>query len=390
MTNARGEARSLVRGSITTTDQPKAPQQGVVMNLRLLIRAVIPLLLAPCAGGQQMCGGSGESVGTARVVPNIIVPVATVNCDMMRARTNDSWGVGQQSVTEIPSRAELLRRIAVYEAAARGAKPTGASDATVAKAYARLGSLYQDAAMYDQSEAALEHAISLLRGDAQSISQLAMDINYLGSLHREMGKLRQAEKEELEALRLRQSLGDSLEIARSWNALAALYFKKRKYTLSRDFAQRAVDEFSVNKKADVVDGISSRFNLSVAMCYAKDCPSAIPLLKDAIAMAKTAFKTNDFPLGEGKFFLGFAYWKSGDSADAAVYMKEGTDTMKEELGWGHPAYLSALAHYARFLRENSRVEEAEAVERQIRRAETVVDVHSVQARNGMESLGEFH
>jgi hypothetical protein len=67
-------------------------------------------------------------------------------------------------------------------------------------------------------------------------------------------------------------------------------------------------------------------------------------------------------------------------------MEEGTSMMKEQLGWGHPAYLSALGQYARFLRENRLVEDAETVERQIRRAEAVVDVHSVQTRDGADSL----
>ena len=60
--------------------------------------------------------------------------------------------------------------------------------------------------------------------------------------------------------------------------------------------------------------------------------------------------------------------------------------MKEQLGWRHPTYINALGYYARFLRENRRVEDAEAAEREIRRAESVVDVHSIQTRNGMDNV----
>jgi hypothetical protein len=289
-------------------------------------------------------------------------------------------------MTEIPTRAVLLQRISVYEAAAKEAEAAGASDDTVAKVYAQLASFYEEAGMYSQSEVALGHAVTLLRRNAESSSQLATNINYLGMLHAEMGKMREAEREELEALRLRQNAGDSLEIARSWNALSAFYFKERKYAPSRDLAQRALDEFSRDKQADVIDRISSRLNLSLALCYMKECPSAIPVLKDTIAISKIAFKPTDFPVGEGEFLLGFAYWKSGDVAGANEYMEEGTSMMKAQLGWGHPAYLNALGQYARFLRENRRVEDAEAIERQIRRAEGVVDVHSIQTRDGTDSL----
>jgi tetratricopeptide (TPR) repeat protein len=326
---------------------------------------------------------------------NFIVPVATAGCEKLSASAddpdgpNDPWGVGQQSLIEVPTRAELLRRISVYEAAAKQAQSAGASDDAVAKIYARLASFYGDAAMYSQSEGALDHSVALLRRNAELSGQLATNISYLGMLHIEMGKMREAEREEMEALKLRQNLGDSLGIARSWNALSELYFKERKYTPSRDLAQRALDEFSRNREADVVDRISSRMNLSLALCYMKDCPSAVPVLKDAVAIAKFAFKANDFPVGEGEFLLGFAYWKSGDVAGANEYMEEGTSMMKEQLGWGHPAYLSALGQYARFLRENRRVEDAEAVERQIRRAEAVVDVHSIQTRDA-DSLAGLH
>jgi len=384
--NARGEARSLVHVSTTNNEPSKAPQQGVAMNLRLLIRLVFVLLLALCAPGQEICSGNSESAQPTRTGANFIVPVTTSVSDTTSANPGDSWGVGQQSVTEIPTRVELTQRIAVYEAAARGAESAHASDATVAKIYARLASLYEDAAMYERAEADLKHAISLLRGDVEWRGQLAEDLNNLGLLHGETGKLHEAQKEELEALRIRESLGGSLEIARSWNSLSGLYFKEHKYAISRDFAQRAMDEFSVNTQADVVDRITSRFYLSMAMCYTKDCPSAVPLLKDAVDMAKTAFKPNDYPVGEGKFLLGFAYWKSGDAARASESMQEGTAIMKEQLGGGHPTYLNALGQYAQFLRENKREEDAKAIELQIRQAESVVNVQSIQTRKDGDSL----
>jgi hypothetical protein len=57
--------------------------------------------------------------------------------------------------------------------------------------------------------------------------------------------------------------------------------------------------------------------------------------------------------------------------------------MDIQLGWGHPAYLKALTFYAQFLHEDRQVEAANIVERQIRQAEAVVDVHSIQTAQGM-------
>jgi tetratricopeptide (TPR) repeat protein len=356
------------------------------MNFRRMVGPVLALLLAPCAGGEQVCRGDDESLRPARAAANVIVPVATAGCDQGAAKPEDASGVSPRSGTELPTRAEFLREIALYETAAREARSAHASDVAVAKVYGQLASYNGNAGMYEQAEAALEHAISLLRGHAESSRELADDMDYLGSLHGVMGKLRQAEREELESLRLWEGLGDSLGIARSWSALSGIYFRQRKYAISRDFARKAVAEFSADKQANFSDRVAARLNLAQALCHTKECPSAVPLLKETVAMAKLAFRPSDFPVGEAEFLLGFAYWKTGDVAGASEFMEQGVAIMKGQLGWGHPAYRNALANYAQFLRENRRVEDAELVERQIRRVESVVDVHSLQTSKNVDGF----
>ncbi len=139
----------------------------------------------------------------------------------------------------------------------------------------------------------------------------------------------------------------------------------------------------MNKQANVYDRIVARSALSLAICYLKDCPSAIPLLKDTVEEAKAKLQPDDFPIGFGDFLLGYAYWKSGNVSAAGQHLQDGTAAMKRQLGWGHPAYVGALKQYELFLRENRQVEAANVVERQIRQAQAVVDVHSIQTRQGM-------
>jgi tetratricopeptide (TPR) repeat protein len=358
------------------------------MKLRLLMGFVLALSVVPYSGSQVTCSGDGgEGALPARASGHFVVPTTTVGCDMAGVRSSsDRVDAIRQPVAEVATRAETMRRIGVYEAALRGPGVASTRGDVVAKAYTLLASLYEDVAMNDRAEAALKHSIALSRGSAEWSGELATGLNDLGLLHAEQGRLHEAEKEQLEALRLRESLGDSLDIARSWSSLSGLYFKEHKYRVSREFAQRAMEEFSANNNADVVDKISSRLYLSMAMCYSKDCPAAVPVLKDAIDMAKSSYKSTDFPVGEGKFLLGFAYWKAGDTARASAYMQEGTAIMKVQLGWGHPSYLNALGNYARFLRENRREDDAEAVEREIRQAESVVDVRSLPTRGGANGL----
>jgi hypothetical protein len=114
------------------------------------------------------------------------------------------------------------------------------------------------------------------------------------------------------------------------------------------------------------------------------------LLKAAIDEGKAKLQPDDLPIGVGGFLLGYACWKSGNVSDADRFMQEGTAAMSRQLGWGHPAYLSALKQYAQFLRENRQVEAANVVERRIRQAEAVVDVHSIQTSQGMFGFDGLH
>jgi tetratricopeptide (TPR) repeat protein len=323
------------------------------MNVRNVVSLVLALLLSTYASSQQMSREASEIGQSVRV--------------------NATAGAFKQ---------DLLRRITLEEAAVRQAESAHATNVELSVIYVQLGLLYQNVALWEKSEAMLEHAVSLLRHTADQSGNLASALSQLGSLHVAMRKLGESEKEELEALGLRQALGDRLMIARSWSDLAALYLNKGKFATAKDFAQQAVAEFVTNGRADVLDRVSARLALSQARCYLKDCPSAIPLLIAALDDAKAGMQPDSFAIGESDFLLGYAYWKAGNISGAEEHMGRGAALMNVQLGWGHPVYLKALECYAQFLRENHRVEAANVVEGRIRQAEAVVDVRSLQTHQG--------
>lgn len=284
----------------------------------------------------------------------------------------------------------ILQRIARQEAVARQAESAHTNIVALSKIYFQLGLLYQDAAQWPRAEATFQHTISLLRNPVGQPGDLATAISQLGSLHVLMGKLRDSEKEAQEALRLRQEVGDPLPIARSQNDLAILYIWKKKYVQARDLAQQAEAVFAANSGAKVMDKIIVRSTLSEALCNLKQCPSAIPLLKQALEDANATMHPGDFPIGLSNFLLGYAYWKSGNIGAAGEYLERGTTLMNTQLGWGHPAYLKALMCYAQYLRESQQPEAANVMERKIRQAEAVVDVHTIQTAQGMFGIDGLH
>jgi tetratricopeptide (TPR) repeat protein len=279
-----------------------------------------------------------------------------------------------------PDKAELLRLISLNEIAIQRTEAADADSADRVEIYLRLGRMYEDAGMYLKSEDALQRAVSLLGTAPQD--RLAEAIGQLAGVHDLMGKLREAKREQLEALRMREHVGDPLGTARTWNDLADLYFKQQRYKTAANYAQRAMDVLGNRSEVAPEDRIRVRQSLALALCRIRKCASAIPLLQDALELAKRHSGDDSLAVGVGYYLLGFASWQNGNRSDAAEWMQRGTMRMKVDLGWGQAIYVNAMRQYARFLREQGQLEAAMTAEREVKLAEAVVDARSITGRTG--------
>jgi tetratricopeptide (TPR) repeat protein len=304
---------------------------------------------------------------------HVLVAVLIVGLAGMSANAQQTGG--SHSASEFPDKPELLRRIALYESAVQNAH---VDNAKLAKIYLELGGLYGDVAMYPKAEDAMQHAVALLRSGPQD--QLADALGHLAVVHIVMGELRDAEKEQLEALRVRESVGDPAGIAKSWSDVADVYIKERNYKKALDYAQKAMDALGNDAEVSVTDRIAVRQTLAYAFSGNKDFARAIPLLKDAIELSKTSFGENSLEVGVGYYLLGYTAWQGGDTIDAAEWMGRGINRMKVDMGWGHPLYVNAMSQYALFLRKQGQMEAADSAQREVRRAQSVVDVRSFTGR----------
>ena len=284
-----------------------------------------------------------------------------------------------------PSKPELMRRISLYEDAERSAERTHPGMESMLKIYQNLAALYEDAGMYARSEDQMHREIAMLRSGPQD--ELAAAIGHLGVLHIAMGDLRQAEKEGLEALGVRQRVGDPVGIALAWCDLADVYIKQKQFKKALDYAQRAMTVLADDPKVDVGDRVGVRQTLAYALCGLKECGQAIPMLKDAVELEKSSYGGKSLLTGTGWFLLGYAYWQNGDMADAAEWMGRGTARMKVELGWGHILYVNAVTQYAKFLRQRGQVEEAMSEERELRQMLSVVDARTLTASSSAFMTG---
>jgi tetratricopeptide (TPR) repeat protein len=277
-------------------------------------------------------------------------------------------------------RAELLRVIAQYEDVAHRAEAQHFTDPSMVKVYVQLGGMYYDVAMFPKAEDAMRRAIVMLRQNGPQ-DQLAEEIGHLAELHIATGRVREAEKDHLEALKIRESIGDPVGLALTWTDLASLYVGERQYKKAVDFGERAYAIVGNNSQVTPTDRVAIRQILGTALSETHDSVRAIPILKDAVAMAESSFGADSLSAGIASYVLGNAYWHSGDLVDAGTWMQRGTARMKLDLGWGHPAYVDAIANYAKFLRARGQMEAAATVEREVKQANSIVDARSLTTRS---------
>jgi tetratricopeptide (TPR) repeat protein len=277
-----------------------------------------------------------------------------------------------------PTKAELLRRIDLYEAVLHKPGISRIDDARVAQVYSSLGNCYFDVAMYLKAEDAMNHAIALMRRGPQPV--LADEIGQLAVLHLVMGDLKQAEKGQMEALALREQIGDPVGRALSWNDLARLYVRERQYSEALDYAQRAMPVLASNPAVQAADRIAIRQTVASALCGVHHCDRAIPLLQQALSLASENFGAHSLAVGVDSYLLGYAYWQNGQMDEAADYMERGVERMKQDWDWGYTLYVNAVTQYAKFLRQRGQSQSAALEESELRHMTETVDARSFVGR----------
>jgi len=313
----------------------------------LTVVVVLMMGLAGVGAGAQQAGGDAPQAAAADAQRNV----------------------------EFPDKQELLRRIGVGEALAQKGEAEHADAERMVKIYSELGTLYEYAAMYPKAEDAVRREVLLLRVGPPI--QLADALGRLATLHIAMGEPREAEKEQLDALRVRESVGDPVGTALTWNDLAELYVHQRQFKKALEYAQKAMAILADDPKVGVDDRIAVRQTMAYALCGSHECARSIPILQNAIELAKSSYGAGSLQVGIGYFVLGYVAWQNGDMVNAAEWMRRGTDRMKVELGWGQTLYVNSMGQYARFLRERGQEEAAASAEREVQQAQSVVDVRSL-------------
>jgi tetratricopeptide (TPR) repeat protein len=286
---------------------------------------------------------------------------------------------------QIMTRDDVQKQIGVYEEASRHTSGPSVPPLQAGRTWWRLGTLYQDAGMYGKAEPAFERALRLLEVAPVSVPDLATAIDDFGTLYLQMGNVKEAERAELKALKMRDQANIKEGLPKSWYHLAILYLHKHRSRKAREFAERSVTAFSADPNAIPEDKIGSLLVLSSALCQQHRYVQAITNLQSTLRITRETYGPDRLPTGMSGFLLGYAYWKNRDFADASDLMQRGTEILGKELGWGHPAYLAVMTEYAHFLRAEHRQDLARTIEQQVENSRAELSAKSAYG-HGLQTL----
>jgi tetratricopeptide (TPR) repeat protein len=263
---------------------------------------------------------------------------------------------------------DLRTQLRVYTELATRADPPAMAALPAGRIWFRLGSLYQDAGLFVQSEMAYVHAIRLLKIAPVSPSSLAEAIDCLGTLYRVRGDLPQAEHAEAEALLIREANGLSEDLPRSWYRLAALYLSERRLREAGEYATRAVAQLRAMPPSDPDELIQAQIVLGLALCRLHRYPESIVAMKGALEVVGYSYQSTDFSFGFTEFMMGDIYWRSGNRDAAQSLLREGAELVQNQLGWTHPTTVAIMTEYEHFLRSIHHKDTARSIAKCLKQA----------------------
>ena len=276
-------------------------------------------------------------------------------------------GLSSQLSAQQTAHDTLQEQIQTYSAVAATANPPGVNSVAAGRIWAHLGTLYENAGMYSQSESSYLHALHLLELPPVSEVDRARALDDLGTLYMVKGDTEQADRAEQKALKLREAAGLRADLPRSWYHLATLSLREHRAVTALDYAAKAVSQLNSANNVNPDDQINAQFVMGAALCRLHRYSEAIAAMKSAMDAVHEAYGLDDFPTGFGSFLLGYAYWKSGDLDHAEELMRFGSEQVKRQLGWEHPACILVMNQYQRFLRNTHRLDEARSLEEQLKK-----------------------
>ena len=240
------------------------------------------------------------------------------------------------------------------------------------QAWLKLAVLLEDAGIYQRSEDAYHHTISLLRApDPLTVADV---FDHMATMYIASGRPSEAEPIERHALAIREYRQDKLGAGVSHMHMAMLLLNENALPAAQAEAQTAVNllvpEYGDHggiSTATPEEKMNALVDLSLIQSASGAIQTAVPALQWALRIAHENYPDDSLPVGYLEFTLGQAVWRTGNATEADILMSRGEHKLSSEIGWGHPAYLGTLRQYRAFLLATKQQEKAQQIAAEIER-----------------------
>ena len=255
-----------------------------------------------------------------------------------------------------------------------------------------LGSVYQRAGRYAESEEVLNRSINLwTRLKGPDAADLVGPLANLGALYFDAGQFTHAEQLISRALQLQLSdpHADSKMTAMLLTNLGSVYFAEEKSDEAQAKAEEALQKFSaLPDPIDAKEGAARNYALLGAVSLQKhELEQAEKFLKTALAIWESVATPDDPRRAEAVANVGILYSTAGSFEKAEAFFKE-ADAVFQSAG-GNDAYIRHfLAEYYAVEQKLGRRKEAKQLAKRLQQrsnssaesmiSRNVVDVHSFQ------------
>jgi tetratricopeptide (TPR) repeat protein len=167
------------------------------------------------------------------------------------------------------------------------------------------------------------------------------------------------------ALAIRQQLGDPTNIAVSLQHLADLDVARHKFKDAEAEAAEAYQTLSAPGSPSGPGTISALLTLSFARCKQDNCAQGRQDAEHALDIARSTLQPDSVQYGITLVTLGFAQWKTGQTHDAEIDMRDGLRIIRNQTAPGDPTLSYSLMQYRDYLQAMRRTPEAKQVDAQL-------------------------
>ena len=226
-----------------------------------------------------------------------------------------------------------------------------------------LGSSYQDLEMFQKSRQCYERSIKILRTASSARNQLASAIDNLGSVEEAMGQDEESERLRKSAEQIYLELQDHEGMTRISLNLANVALHRHDSHAVQRYLNAAHKEAAQATKLDS-DDIAALLSIESNLALLNhDSQRALSKAQDAIEHWSRLHGTKSFLIGQVLLVSAEAHRQAGDRKSALSDMRQALDIFDVTPGNNSLTYLRATLQQAQIMREDGRIREADALQR---------------------------